>query len=485
MIPRVRTLWLAGALGLAGLSAPTSVAEADSKSGYALVVSTATHANPAWREVVEALAGRHQAQVLVVDSLTAGVQPLLRALQPRFLCLVARPEEVTRQWVAEIHQLSRRLDDDPYPDCFWGILTGYDAANALRIARHHEPLTVRKVASGTEVALDACEEGVWYCELQQGRMVRKEKGGEPARLTAPPDTTEALVNSLNEYQADLFVTSGHATERDWQIGFAYPNGTFRCENGALYGLDTQGRRLPVQAPEARVYLPIGNCLMGHIDSTNAMALAFLNSAGVNQMIGYTVPTWYGYMGWGMLDYFVEQPGRFTMSEAFRANAIALTHRLQTFFPDLVDAETTPGVIGRTPIKPGDAARQAGLTAQDARGLLFDRDVVAFYGDPAWQARMADRPKAWNQSLRRVDDVYTFECTPNRGDQSFEPVNRNGVQRGYRPIIKFFPRRLSGVQILEGAELKPVIADDFLLLPQPRPTDSQPRYRVRFRAQPAG
>ena len=184
MIPRVRTLWLAGALGLAGLSAPTSGAEADSKSGYALVVSTATHGNPAWREVVEALAGRHQAQVLVVDSLTAGVQPRLRALQPRFLCLVARPEEVTRQWVAEIHQLSRRLDDDPYPDCFWGILTGYDAANALRIARHHEPLTVRKVASGTEVALDACEEGVWYCELQQGRMVRKEKGGEPARTSS-------------------------------------------------------------------------------------------------------------------------------------------------------------------------------------------------------------------------------------------------------------------------------------------------------------
>ena len=72
--------------------------------------------------------------------------------------------------------------------------------------------------------------------------------------------------------------------------------------------------------------------MGHIDGTNAMALAFLNSGGVNQMVGYTVTTWYGYAGWGCLDYFVEQPGRYTLAEAFRANQTALINRLQTVFP---------------------------------------------------------------------------------------------------------------------------------------------------------
>ena len=65
---------------------------------------------------------------------------------------------------------------------------------------------------------------------------------------------------------------------------------------------------------------------------NCMALAYMNCAGVNQMIGYTVPSWYGYAGWGMLDYFVEQPGRFTLAEAFFANQQALIASAGDLFP---------------------------------------------------------------------------------------------------------------------------------------------------------
>ena len=39
-----------------------------------------------------------------------------------------------------------------FPDVRWDILTGFDAGDALRIARRREPLTVRKVVAGTEVA---------------------------------------------------------------------------------------------------------------------------------------------------------------------------------------------------------------------------------------------------------------------------------------------------------------------------------------------
>jgi hypothetical protein len=126
--------------------------------------------------------------------------------------------------------------------------------------------------------------------------------------------------------------------------------------------------------------------MGHVDGPDAMALAFLNSAGVYQMVGYTVPTWYGYGGWGMLDYFLEQPGRFTLSEAFFANQQALIHRLVTSFPEEA-ALTTAGRLPRDKELP-PAARSAGLTWHDAEGLLYDRDTLALYGDPAWQTRMA-------------------------------------------------------------------------------------------------
>ena len=76
-----------------------------------------------------------------------------------------------------------------------------------------------------------------------------------------------------------FVTSGHATERDWQIGYRYRNGSFRSKAGQLYGLDTQGRKFPINSPNPKVYLPIGNCLMGNINGKDAMALAWMQSLG--------------------------------------------------------------------------------------------------------------------------------------------------------------------------------------------------------------
>jgi hypothetical protein len=111
-------------------------------------------------------------------------------------------------------------------------------------------------------------------------------------------------------------------------------------------LDTVGQRKDVNSPNPKVYLPIGNCLMGHVDGPDAMALAWMNSAGVVQMAGYTVPTWFGYMGWGLLDYFVEQPGRYTYAEAFFANQQALIHRLVTEFPALVGEKPKPGSTSR-------------------------------------------------------------------------------------------------------------------------------------------
>lgn len=450
-------------------------------SNYAVVVSRPTFDDPAWKTVVDTLVTKHQGWVLTYSNSVGEALPALRAQFPRYLCFVAPPEQVSRAFVMDVHRLARRLDDDPYTDCFWGILTGYDAANALRLAQPTEPLTIRKVAAGTELAMDMVEEGVWYCELNQNKMVRKVHGGPAVVVKGPDDTTESLVKTLNDYHADLFVTSGHATERDWQIGFRYRNGSFRHADGVLFGLDTQGNKFPIHSPNPKVYLPVGNCLMGHIDQRDCMATAWLNSAGVCQMLGYIQPTWYGYLGWGVLDYFVEQPGRYTFTEAFFANHHALVHRLTTYFPELAAAETD--VNGRAPVTPklSDRARAAGLTLNDARGLVFDRDLVAFYGDPAWTARLADRPKAFEQSLQCDGDTYTFAIQPRRGPDSFKPVNVNGSQRGGRPFLAYLPHRVREAAMVEGADLAPVVTDDFILVPNPGACDPVKPYRVKFTA----
>ncbi|MBN2474342.1 MAG: hypothetical protein JXB62_07025 [Pirellulales bacterium] len=449
--------------------------------GYLVVVSRATLGDSQWRKVADVLAERHHAEVVVFDESPDEALVTLRRRFPRYVCFLATPAEATRQFVADVHCLTRRLDDDPYTDVLWGILTGVDAGNALRIARHAEPLTIHRVAAGTEVELSMCDEGVWYCELNKNRMVRKAPGEAPRRLEGPDDTTQALVDALNVYRAQLFVTSGHATERDWQIGFRYRNGQFRSSAGGLFGVDTQGSRYAVESPNPKVYLPVGNCLMGHIDGPDAMALAWLHSAGVYQMIGYTVPTWYGYAGWGCLDYFLEQPGRFSLAEAFFANHQALLHRLATHFPSLVDAECPPGGRPGAPAEVSPQARQAGLSAHDGQGLLFDRDVLAFYGDPAWDARMAPGLLAWQQELREKDGVYTFEILPRRGERTFEPINTNGSQRGGRPLLQVLPHRVKNVEILEGQSLRPLVTDNFLLVPVPPGDGPKSQYRVVFRA----
>ena len=441
-----------------------SHAAAPLDGNYAVVVSQTTYSDGDWKPVVEALVAKHHATIIQYkESVTDSLPELVRQF-PRYICFVARPAEAGAKFVADVNRLTRQLDDDPYTDALWGILTGYDAKCALRIAALKEPLVIHRVAAGTEVELGLCDEGVWYSELDRGKMVRKTTGKKPAGEEGPADSTKSLVDALNDYQAQLFVTSGHATEHDWQIGFGYRNGQFRSRAGELFGVDTHGQRIPVASSSPKVYLPVGNCLMGHIDGPDAMALAFMNSAGVDQMIGYTVPSWYGYGGWGLLDYFVEQPGRYTLAEAFYVNQQALLNRLETYFPG---AESAAAESSDTKLTLSDTAKKAHLTLNDLRGLLYDRDTVAFYGDPAWSATMAPGPLAWDQTLHENGGRYELEIIPRRGEKTFDTINNNGSQRGGRPIVELLRHRIkaASVKIVEGADLQPVITGNFMLVPR--------------------
>ena len=439
----------------------------DAACNYAIVVSSSTLHDPAWSRVVDALVTKHQARQPRVfvhrGSGPSEVIAQLAACMPTYTCFVATPAEATRTFVAEVHQLTRAFDEDPYADTLWGILTGFDAENAFRIASHTEPLVIEQVTSGTELAMDRVTEGAWFSELEQNLMVVKSRGENAHPAHADNDTTAAIAARLRDGSTDLFVTSGHATERDWQIGFRFRNGSFRSQGGKLFGVDSAGTEFAIASENPKVWMPIGNCLAGHIDGPDALALAFMNAAGVHQMLGYTVPTWFGYAGWGCLDYFVEQPGRYTLAEAFHANAHALTYELERL--------------------EADKAPQASL-----RGLQFDRDVVAFYGDPAWEARMAPGPLNYSQALTsqsRADGrvELTFEISPERGRDTFLPVNTNGSQRGGRPMLAYLPQRLLDLRLEEGESCHPVLNDRFVLVPNPGASFEGEAFRVVFSGLP--
>ena len=393
---------------------------------YAVLVSKGTHADADWAPVVDALRVKHKGTLIEYDKSLAETLPELQKQFPRYICIVATPEEAGRSFVATAHKLFRQLDGDPYPDTVWGILTGYEPADALRIAKHSAPLQVKRALTSTVGSpLDAYEEGLMFSELQAHAMWKKTSDHPVVSGSCPQDTTKLMVDSLNDYKPDVFITSGHATERNWQLGFSYRNGYFKCKSGQLYGLDSSSKLHRVISPNPKVHLPVGNCLIAHIADRECMALALMHTAGVHQMVGYTIPTGYGYGGWGVKDYFSElQAGRFTLAEAHHANQIALNYNIETLAKN----------------------------GKQLRGLSGDRDTVVLYGDPAWEARMPKRELPWTQTLSEKDGVYTFTVTANeRGDWD------------NRPVVHLLPRRLSDVKLLSGAELNPVIADDFILI----------------------
>ena len=275
------------------------------------------------------------------------------------------------------------------------------------------------------------------------------------------------MQGFNEFQPDIFYTSGHATEHDWQIGYNYPDGSFRCEAGQLYGLDTQGRRFDIRSPNPKVYLPMGNCLIGHVPGRDCMATALMHSAGVSQMVGYTVVTFYGFMGWGTNDYFEGQRDFYTLAESFFAIQQALLHQLETRYPRLrgVDFDR----FEASDIEALAAEHQ--LRDRDEVGLLWDRDTVAFYGDPAWEVRRMPGDRGWREEWHTADGLHTLRIIATR-DGHWPP----------RPILLFLPRRLQVSGVTHGEELAPVLADNFVLLPLSGACRQGEVEEVRFHAE---
>ena len=444
----------------------TQTAQTASKPGYAIIASPKVLDDADWAKVVESLKAKRSEEfnVSVIRRETDDAAfAELGKIFPKYACFVVTSEEATKANLATIWQKTRALDDDPYGDVIWGVITGYDAADALRMTQTQDRPTT-KVAAGTSIALCYFDEGIAYDELKKNLKRVKKPGAAPEiTMDAPDDTTRALAESLDG--AHLFVASGHATQRNWMIGFTYRNGYFVSQDGKLFGKPSTGEDpFEITASGSKIYLASGNCLIGDIDGKDAMALALMHSANVDQMVGYVVPTWFGYMGWGVQDYYIEQPGRFTLAEAFFANNQALLSLLE-------EAEAAENGDAATPSKLPKGAK---LSSRYVEGLEYDRDVVALYGDPAWRNALAEQESGWAQTLKseKTEDgrtLWTFTVEPKKGDKSFELIDPNGSERGARPFFQFFPTRVADPQIVSGAEFNPVVVDNFILVPQTEKT----------------
>lgn len=88
--------------------------------------------------------------------------------------------------------------------------------------------------------------------------------------------------------------------------------------------------------------------------------------------------------------------------------------------------------------------------QDYLGLVHDRDVIAFYGDPAWSATVDES---------HVQSPYTVEWTGQR--QFTITANRDTKER----CAVWFPSTSIGHTGAKGCDAKDAVyTNDFILFP---------------------
>ena len=504
--------WLLGALLLCSsgiLPTPVSAFELPRRPEYVIVASYRVSNDPEWMDVIEALKKKHKgAEVCYYKESPREVMGNLRWYYPRYVAVVEKPEQIGRDFVVDLNRMSREVDDDIYADFLCGIITGYDAQAALRLVNDtKEPKVLRSAVTTVSVFGD----GHWFdrfayiSDARPGLVGEREKGEttlretmvtdsadnrmyrdmirkaqeEGKQLRLPKDFSVKKLNLLQrfydyytKYDPDVVITAAHATEKNLEM--PYSSGNIMCREGKLYADFPEGPKDLVETGKTRVYLPVGNCLMGNIDKTrNSMAIAFMNSARVGMLAGgYVVETWYGRNGWGGLCYFMNNPGRYTIPEAFFLNQQDMMFQLRQMAPALVN-KPFPFAEGPDHMTPeyNEAARlNGGKISTDAFGFFYDRDVVALYGDPAWDVRLAEQPNAHDYEVeykvKSEKCIVTVKTGPNYSEERMRGADFRSQHVGELPFSFFFPKRLRNPRLAEGQSWKAAVDENFLLVYEP-------------------
>lgn len=458
---------------------------------YTVLTTETTAADPAWRKVAETLAAKYEgAKLIVIPTLDEeNCVQALRSASARYAAIVLKPEEIGRDSTNALHRAARKIDDDPWGDCIWGYVTGYSAADAQRIADTRDPLIIKRLLATTNVSSAPFEHS--YCITDWTGFPVLEQTGyrQPTQTTYTTKTPEGkdvlengiqsrFAEQLSDKAPQIIITSSHATQYNLEMPFSkgliFPaDNRFyqlplpqmrefgpvlaQAMNGQSGAMRLLAKTLNAQEIKPdntpRVWLAAGNCLLGDAAHTNqSMAVTALSSYTCNQLIGYTVPSWYGAGGWGTLSTFFDNTDGTTLAEAWFLNNQFILHDTLSISPELlsirfdraeIDSQLQREVINQLP-------KVSISKAKDAIGLVHDRDTVAFYGDPAWAASIDTAHSA---------RPFHIEWT---GEKSFT-ITANSDSK--RRCAVWFPTAATGAGAT-GCDAKGAIfTNDFILFPE--------------------
>ena len=470
------SVFLILACAVAALPAFASKKSRGAASDYVVMASYDVKSDAAWMAVVEALQAKHRAEVIFYDEAPRGQLEALRRLAPRYVAVVEMPENLDRDYVIDLSKLSREVDDDIYADFLWGIVTGYDAAAAMRMVENStEPLVVRD-AVATIMELNSAK---WFDRYgwvdDHTRGLWGEKRAADAEVVTAKIAPEQVLPKFMElyagYDPDLVVTAAHATERNlempFSLGFIIPEDGHLIGSRSLSAVDKIGELR--SSGKRKVYFAVGNCLIGNVNNTrNSMAITWMNDADAATMIGYVVTTWHGRNGWGGLKYWLTVPGRYTLAEAIYMNQQDMLYQMNEWSPSML-REDYPRYDGREFAEASARLGEmlGGRPSHDQVGFWHDRDVLAYYGDPKWDVRL--------QRIERENDfdvdfkVRGRKCVitiTTHDDFNLERMKGDHFKEEHvldLPFSYFFPERLKNPRLAEGQEWKAAVDENFLLI----------------------
>ena len=120
---------------------------------------------------------------------------------------------------------------------------------------------------------------------------------------------------------------------------------------------------------------------------------------------------------------------------------------------------------------------------DDIGFVFDRDVVVYYGDPAWDVRtqhVSDNPN-YEFNFETTGDRYIVTLTTN-DNFSIDRASGKGFKEEHVkdiPLAFFFPERIFNSSILENKSNLDIAFDENFLLIYNQNIEPNKTYKVVF------
>ena len=448
---------------------------------YVVVARQKLKTDTDWVKVISFLQEKHNAPVFYYRNSPFEILDSLKLYNPRYVAFVEEPKQVDRELVMLLRRMSRQVDEDIYSDYIWGIITGYDAKAALKLVNNGVQSLKIKSAVSTIAELRAAkwfDRFAWIDDHQDGLCGEKRsiKDSVITYMISPDESLQKFYDFYKEYDPDFIVTSGHATERNLEMPFSH--GNIKSKNGLLYAAFPEGKEYLVESGKRRVFLGAGNCLLGNVRKNPiSMAIACLGSGNAAAMVGYVVTSWYGRVGWGTLKYWLFNPGRYTLAEAVFLNEQDMLFQMNHWNPNFNQvnfpyAQSDAQIRGEMKKAVATIQNQLGIEnpTKDQIGFLYDRDVLAYYGDPKADIRLQKIPK---EEEYKVDfKVKGEKCVIKiRTQKNFNINHLKGEQFkqehvGNLPFSYFFPERLKSPRLVSKCLGDILINEDFMLIYKP-------------------